>query len=277
MKSSAMACEAMEGGDYLQGWHDRHPGATSTMLDSLTDEVGRNSYEVLAEVIHDGDEPVLDLACGDGYLLELLHPNRVCVGMDWNIAELDAACRRIGHGAPLARANAAGLPVATAAFGAVACHYALMLLQPLESVLAEVARVLRPGGLLATVLPAPPPENTPNPISVFRAAWQEVSGTYPVNIPPIQDGRALQLESLKWLLANAGLSSVLVQSFSASKPMTVDEAVGFLLLTYLPDLLPPAGYAHLTRVLKVELDKLDADTGMVTFVEHSDLVTARRL
>jgi SAM-dependent methyltransferase len=272
-----MACEAMEGGDYLQGWHDRHPGATSTMLDSLTDEMGRNSYEVLAEVIHDGDEPVLDLACGDGYLLELLHPNRVCVGMDWNIAELDAACRRIGHEAPLTRANAAGLPVATAAFGAVACHYALMLLQPLESVLAEVARVLRPGGLLATVLPAPPPENTPNPISVFRAAWQEVSGTYPVNIPPIQDGRALQLESLKWLLANAGLSSVLVQSFSASKPMTVDEAVGFLLLTYLPDLLPPAGYAHLTRVLKVELDKLDADTGMVTFVEHSDLVTARRL
>ena len=59
--------------------------------------------------------------------------------------------------------------------------------------------------------------------------------------------------------------------------MTVDEAVGFLLLTYLPDLLPPAGYAHLTRVLKVELDKLDGDTGMVTFVEHSDLVTARRL
>ncbi len=65
MKSSAMACEAMGGGDYLQEWHDRHPGATSTMLVSLTDDVGRNSYEVLAEVIQDGDEPVLDLACGE--------------------------------------------------------------------------------------------------------------------------------------------------------------------------------------------------------------------
>lgn len=277
MKSSAMASEAMGGADYLQGWHDRHPGATSAMLDSLTDKAGRNSYEVLAEAIQDGDDPVLDLACGDGYLLELLQPNRVCVGMDWNIAELDAACRRIGHGAPLARANAAGLPVVAAAFGAVTCHYALMLLQPLEGVLAEVARVLRPGGLLASVLPAPPPENTPNPISVFRAAWQEVSGTYPVNIPPIQDDRALQLESLERLLANAGFSSVLVQSFSASKLMTVDEASRFLLLTYLPDLLPPAGYVHLTRMLKVELDKLDRGTGTVTLVEHSDLVTTHRL
>lgn len=271
-----MASEAMGGTDYLQGWHDRHPGATSAMLDTLTDEAGRNSYQVLAEAIQDGDEPVLDLACGDGYLLELLHPNRVCIGMDWNIAELDAACRRVGHGAPLARANAAVLPVVAAAFGAVTCHYALMLLQPLEGVLAEVARVLRPGGLLASVLPAPSPENTPNPISVFRAVWQEVSGTYPVNIPPIQDDRALQLESLERLLANAGFSSVLVQSFSASKLMTVDEASRFLLLTYLPDLLPPAGYVHLTRMLKVELDKLDRGTGTVTLVEHSDLVTTRR-
>ena len=271
-----MGSEAMEGAEYLQGWHDRHPGATSAMLDSLTDEVGRSSYEVLAEAIRDGDEPVLDLACGDGYLLELLHPNHVCLGMDWNTAELNAASRRLGQGAPLARANAAELPIATAALGAVGCHYALMLLQPLEGVLAELARVLRPYGLLATVLPASPPEDTPDPISVFRAAWQEVSDTHSVNIPRIQDDRALRSESLKMLLADAEFTSVVVQSFSCSKPMTVDEASRFLLLTYLPDLLPPAGFAQLTRVLEAELAELDGGTGRVTFVEHSDLVTAHR-
>jgi SAM-dependent methyltransferase len=271
-----MAREPMAGAEYLQGWHHRHPGATSAMLDSLTDETGRNSYEVLAEVIQDGDEPVLDLACGDGYLLELLQPNHVCVGMDWNAAELEAASRRMGH-APIARADAVELPVAMAAFGAVTCHFALMLLQPLEGVLAEAARVLRPDGIFATVLPAPPRENTPNPISVFRDAWQEVSKTYPVDIPPIQDDRALHLETLKTLLATAGFDSVLVQSFSGSKTMTVDEAVRFLLMTYLPDLLPPAGFADLMGVLRVELGELGGDTGRVTFVEHSDLVTARRL
>jgi hypothetical protein len=105
-----------------------------------------------------------------------------------------------------------------------------------------------------------------------------VSGAYPVDIPQIQDDRALQLESLARLLANAGFSSVSVESFSVSRPMTVDEASRILLLTYLPDLLPPAGYAQLTRMLSVELGKLaGAGTGTVTFVEHSDLVTARRL
>ena len=53
------------------------------MLDSLTDQVGHSSYEVLAEAIRIEVEPVLDLACGDRYLLELLHPNHVCLGMDW--------------------------------------------------------------------------------------------------------------------------------------------------------------------------------------------------
>jgi len=266
----------MKGAEYLQGWHDRHPGATSTILDSLTDDMGRNSYAVLAEAIEDGDEPVLDLACGDGYLLELLHPNRVCLGMDWDTAELTAASRRLGPGARLARANAAELPIAAAAVATVGCHYALMLLQPLEGVLAEIARTLRPDGLLATVLPALAPEDTPNPISVFRAAWQKVSAAHTVNIPPIQDDRALQSESLELLLTAAGFTSVSVQSFSASKSMTVDEAIRFLLLTYLPDLLPPAGFAEFRGVLKAELAELEGDTGTVTFVGHSDLVTARR-
>jgi hypothetical protein len=111
---------------------------------------------------------------------------------------------------------------------------------------------------------------------VFRAAWQEVSDSYPVDIPPMQDDRALQTESLAMLLSNAGFTSLLVESFSVSKPMTVDEASRFLLLTYLPDLLPPAGFAQLTRVLKPALSELDGGSGTVTFVAHADLVTARR-
>ena len=188
-----MAGEVVKSNDYLQEWHDRHPGATSAMLDSLTNEAGHNTYEVLADMVQHGDEPILDLACGDGYLLELLRPSHTCVGMDWNVSELGAALARIGKDAPIVRASAAQLPVAAAAFGAVTCHYALMLLQPLETVLGEAARVLRREGLLATVLPAPPLEDSPNAISVFRSVWQQVSETYPVDIPSIQDDRALDV------------------------------------------------------------------------------------
>jgi ubiquinone/menaquinone biosynthesis C-methylase UbiE len=268
--------ERIEGAEYLQRWHDHHPGATAATMVSLTDELGRNSYEVLTQVIHGQDEPVLDLACGDGYLLELLRPGHACIGVDWNTAELNAAVGRLGKDSPLARADAARLPIATNAFGAVLCHYTLMLLQPLEDVLEELARVLRPGGLLAAVLPAAPLDETPNPISVFRAAWNEASDTFRVTIPPIQDDRALHAESLAGLLADAGFMSIAMQPLSTAKAMTVDEITELLLLTYLPDLLPPAGLGTLTRRLKYELDKLDGGSGMITFVLQSDLVAARR-
>lgn len=218
--------------NYLQAWHERHAGATSAVLGTLVDGAGRNSYRVLADAMLDGGEPALDLACGDGYLLELMRSGSAYLGADRNVAELDAANRRLRHATPLVQADAARLPVATAALQSVSCHFALMLLQPLEDVLAELARVLRPDGLLAVMLPA--------------------------------------------VLTDAGFASLAIRSFSVSRHMTVDEATRALLLTYLPDLLPPAGFAQLEQALAPALTELAAEDGMVLFVEHADLVTARR-
>ncbi len=118
---------------------------------------------------------------------------------------------------------------------------------------------------------------SPNPITVFRDAWKQVSETYPVTIPPIEDERVFQAESLRGLLVYAGFASVIVQPISASKAMTVDELTEFFLLTYTPDLLPPAGLADLTRILEIELDRLKDRSGRVVFVGYADLVTARRV
>ncbi len=268
--------ETNESAEYLQQWHSRHPGATTTALGGLTDELGRNSYEVLAHALGGSDVPVLDLACGDGYLLEVLRRDRDCLGVDWNTAELNAASHRLGNRAPLARADAADLPIASGAFGAVLCHYALMLLQPLEEVLAELARILRRGGLLAAVLPRASPDEAPNPISVFRAAWRQVADTYPVTIPPIEVERVFQADRLRQLLVDAEFTSFMVEPITASKAMTVDELTEFFLLTYDPDLLPPAGLADLTRILVTGFDRLKDRTGKVVIVGHADLVTARR-
>jgi SAM-dependent methyltransferase len=262
--------------DYLQSWHDRHPGATTTSLGSLVDKTGRSSYEVLAGALQQGGEPVLDLACGDGHLLELLGPNAGCLGSDWNTAELHAASERLGRGARLVRADATALPIFTASLGAVGCHYALMLLQPLERVVSELARVLRPSGSFAAVLPAFRPDDTPDPVSAFRSAWEEVSASYPVDIPPVQDDRALEPESLSVVLSQAGFTSVSIEPFSGSKEMTVDEAVRCLLLTYLPDLLPPTGFAQLKHALDVRLAELAESAGGITFVLYSNLVRALR-
>jgi ubiquinone/menaquinone biosynthesis C-methylase UbiE len=267
-----------EGADFLQRWHCRHPGATTT-IGTLSDELGRNSCEVLAHALGEQDWPVLDLACGDAYLLELVRGDHECLGVDWNVAELRAAWRRLGHDAscpPLARADAADLPIPNRSLGAVLCHYALMLLQPLEMVLAELARILRRGGLLAAVLPRTSPDALPNPIGVFRAAWMQVSQTHPVTIPPIEDERTLQIESLRELLVHASFTSVVVQPILTSTAMAVEELTKFFLLTYMPDLLPPAGLADLTRILEIELDRLKDRTGKIGMVTHADVVTARR-
>ena len=271
-----MEHETRASAEYLQRWHSRHPGATTATIGTLSDGLGRSSYEVLAHALGVQDEPILDLACGDGYLLALVRRDHDCLGVDWNTAELSAASRRLGSHAPLARADAADLPIAARSLGAVLCHYALMLLQPLEEVLAELARILRPGGLLAAVLPRASPDESPNPIAVFRAAWKQVSESHPVTIPPIEDERVFQPESLRELLVNAGFTSLVVQSISVSKPMPVDELTELFLLTYTPDLLPAAGVADLTRILGIELDRLKDATGKVVFVGHADLVTARR-
>lgn len=269
--------ETSAGAEYLQRWHSRHPGATTASIGALSDGLGRNSYDQLARALGVQDEPVLDLACGDGYLLELVRRDHDCLGVDWNKAELSGASRRLGSPAPIARADAADLPIATRSLGAVLCHYALMLLQPLEEVLAELARILRPGGLLAAVLPRASPDESPNPMAVFRAAWKQVTESHPVTIPPIEDERVFQAEGLRELLVNARFTSVMVQPISASKAMTVDELTELFLLTYTPDLLPPAGRADLTRILERELDRLKDRNGKVLIVLHSDLVTARRV
>ena len=198
----------------------------------LTDELGRNSYEVLAHALGGPDVPVLDLACGDGYLLEVVRRDRDCLGVDWNRAELNAASQRLG--ACSAGPSGCGrFAHRLWRFRRRTLHFALML-QPLEDVLAELARILRRGGLLAAVLPSASPDEPPNPISVFRAAWQQVADTYPVTIPPIEDERVFQADRLRELLVDAGFTSVMVQPISASKAMTVDELTEFFLLTYDP-------------------------------------------
>lgn len=90
---------------------------------------------------------VLDLGCGAGKSL------RPLLGRGWRVLALDAsppALRRAAALAPVARADAAALPLGPGSVDAVRVHFLLGHLLPEERALAagEVARVLRPGGAL---------------------------------------------------------------------------------------------------------------------------------
>jgi demethylmenaquinone methyltransferase/2-methoxy-6-polyprenyl-1,4-benzoquinol methylase len=89
---------------------------------------------------------VLDLACGTGDLCrELEAAGHLPVGMDLSWGMLASARTH----APLVHANALRLPVADRSVDGATCGFALRNLTALEPFLAELARVLRPGGRIA--------------------------------------------------------------------------------------------------------------------------------
>ena len=95
---------------------------------------------------------VLDLGVGPGVsgvgVLDRL-PEALVVGLDFSRAMLARAqrhCDEVGRGFPLVHADATRLPFADGVFDVVIGHSFLYLLRDPEAVVAEVARVLRPGG-----------------------------------------------------------------------------------------------------------------------------------
>ena len=114
-----------------------------------------SSYECLVGAVPHGARSVLDMACGDGYLLSLLaarRPELALVGVDFSVGELEAARRRLSGAAQLFQARAQQLPLPDASADVVLCHMALMLMDDAPGVLAQVRRVLRSGGIFCAVV-----------------------------------------------------------------------------------------------------------------------------
>jgi SAM-dependent methyltransferase len=89
-------------------------------------------------------ERILDLGCGDGQLTErIAATGATVVGVDAS-AEMVAAARARGVAAD--EANAESLPYANGTFDAVFSNAALHWVRDQDAMMAEVRRVLKPGG-----------------------------------------------------------------------------------------------------------------------------------
>jgi len=117
----------------------------------------RTALEML--VIEPGD-CVLDLACGTGGFTRMFaREGAVTIGVDASRTMLAQAVRE-GGGPRYVRASASALPFRDASFDAVCCFAALYLIEDPYTAIAEIARVLGPGGrvaLLASVARGPVP------------------------------------------------------------------------------------------------------------------------
>ena len=140
--------------DYLARYHEANPGITEDLLVSARDAAGRTAYDWLLEAVP-SPASVVDLACGNAPVIRRLSGGGRAVGVDRSAGEL-ARARATSPEALLVRADAAAVPLASATAEAVTASMALMVLHPLEDVLAEVARLLRPRGVFAATVPLRP-------------------------------------------------------------------------------------------------------------------------
>ena len=148
--------------EFITTFHNANAGITAAAFATLpVQKSGRRykcSYDCLAELIPDFKRQcsVLDLACGDGFLLSMLATRKQSglslAGIDMSAGEIDAARTRLGNAASLCLARAQSLPLQSKSVDYVLCHLAIMLMDNVESVVTEVQRVLRVGGTFSAVV-----------------------------------------------------------------------------------------------------------------------------
>lgn len=109
-----------------------------------------------AGVVDGRDARLLDAACGTGVVARAaarrVGADRV-VGLDLNEAMLTVA-RRVAPELDWQHGDVTDLPFPDASFDVVTCQMALMFVPDVDRAFAEMARVARPGGRVAIVVPA---------------------------------------------------------------------------------------------------------------------------
>lgn len=98
-------------------------------------------------------EPVLDLGCGDGHFAQMAFGRPLLTGVDPWWGPLQKA-RRGGAYRLNVQALGDALPFPDGAFATVISNSVLEHIEEVEPVLAEAARVLRPGGRLVVTMPS---------------------------------------------------------------------------------------------------------------------------
>ena len=146
--------------DFLKEYHAQHPEITQACFADFKTDIGPNSYDLLLRELDQYSNKritLLDLACGDGYMtkscLKKINNDSKVIGVDMVQEEINRAKKLIKDPRVEFKCESAQkLSLKSESIDIILCHLALMLMLPLEPVINEMGRVLKPGGKLAAVI-----------------------------------------------------------------------------------------------------------------------------
>lgn len=212
---------------YVGAFHTERPGITEAVLAGTSDGDGKNPYDWVAEALP-RDGTVIDLGCGSGPLAA--RAGRRWIGIDRNPAELALATRA----APgrVVRADATAVALRAGNADAAVCSMALMVFDDPGRAVAEMARLLRAGGLLVAMVPALAPLTLRD-----RARYARLLAA--LRRPTVPFPRYHVVWNPRPLVTRAGLTLVSAERRRFAYPLTNrDDALRWLRSLYLPGVEP---------------------------------------
>ena len=152
---------------HLDAVHDRFSESAGTLAELEESRRERLREQLRPFVAPTGSERVLDAGTGTGALAFALAPLvREVVGVDVVPEMLAEARRRLPRSVRVVEGRAERLPFPDASFDALTFTYLLRYVDDPAATLAELARVVRPGGRIASL------EFLVPPLQPARALWE---------------------------------------------------------------------------------------------------------
>jgi SAM-dependent methyltransferase len=222
-------------------------------------------------------QAVLDVACGTGIVArtvaDRLGGTGRVAGVDINSGML-AVARRVRPDLEWHRADVADLPFPDGTFDAVLCQMALMFFPNRAAALREMARVTRPDGVLALVVPASLPDQPA--YGPFVAMAADVAGPEAASLLSSY-WECGDLADLRSLVRSAGLELVDVRthagtaSFGSADDLAVTEVHGSPLAARISD----QTYATIRSRAQALLAPFTLADGRLEAPLHGHVVVAR--
>jgi ubiquinone/menaquinone biosynthesis C-methylase UbiE len=263
---------------YLQRAHERQPGMTSLGTGLRCNDEGLNSYQILAGAIvreRPETQRVLDLACGDGHLFSSFDEAKgrfELVGVDMSPDELALAKgKTFRHPTRFRLAMAHQTAEESNSFDAITCHMAFMLMMPMEPVIDEIFRLLKPKGQFAAL------SVSTRPGAGFETVFMNLRHQYFLNTfpnfkrPKLGDDRVYNLEGLRRLFTEDRFHELQLRPLNLHSRYPASQVWSHFKSYYLVSLMPEKNQAELQQLIESAALKEADSGGFVSFNFQYDL------